>query len=234
MNFFNLFKKHEPVSAPVSEPAPSANATSRRIHNLIILDESGSMYSIYSAALSGVNETLQTIRQAQKDHANQSHFVTLVSFSSSRYNEIYHDTPADKAADINERQYQPGGCTPLFDAMGRALTELRTKVADGDVVLVTVVTDGEENSSTEYDGRAIKALIEELKKRDWVFTYIGANQNVEAVAASMSIDNHLSFNATDEEIREMWQKESTARKRFFDRAATSEPMATLSKNYFDL
>ena len=35
------------------------------IYNLIILDESGSMTSIYEQALGGANETIQTIRVAQ-------------------------------------------------------------------------------------------------------------------------------------------------------------------------
>ena len=39
---------------------------SQKIYNLVILDASGSMESIYSQALSGVNETLATIRMAQE------------------------------------------------------------------------------------------------------------------------------------------------------------------------
>ena len=38
------------------------------IHNLIILDESGSMSRIRDMAVSGANETLQTIRAAVQDH----------------------------------------------------------------------------------------------------------------------------------------------------------------------
>lgn len=39
-----------------------------RIHNLIILDESGSMESIKRAAINCMNETVQSIRDAQKKH----------------------------------------------------------------------------------------------------------------------------------------------------------------------
>ena len=42
-----------------------------RIYNLIILDESGSMSSIQEQALSGANETLQTIRTAQQENADE-------------------------------------------------------------------------------------------------------------------------------------------------------------------
>ena len=37
------------------------------VYNLLIIDESGSMHSIYDQALSGINETLNGIRNAQKD-----------------------------------------------------------------------------------------------------------------------------------------------------------------------
>ena len=39
----------------------------KRIINLMILDASGSMESIYNQALSGVNETIQTIRMGKKE-----------------------------------------------------------------------------------------------------------------------------------------------------------------------
>ena len=37
-----------------------------RVHNLIIVDESGSMECIRKQAFTGMNETLQTVRMMQK------------------------------------------------------------------------------------------------------------------------------------------------------------------------
>lgn len=255
MSIFNLFKKtekpeikasnvehpkystteakSEPQNNPVSDTMESTSNGKKRVHNLIILDESGSMSSIYRPALTGVNETLQTIRDAQDGHKDQEHFVTLVAFDSGHYNQIYAHVPATKATDITEKQYRPGGCTPLYDAMGRGLTELRPNVAKDDVALVTVITDGYENASREFNGKAIKALVESLKSQGWVFTYIGANQDVEAVASSMSIDNHLAFDADDESTGEMFAKECRSRKKFFNKLSCNMPMCNLSTGYFD-
>lgn len=205
----------------------------KRVHNLIILDESGSMQSIYQPALTGVNETLQTIRESQKEHKGQTHFVSLIAFDSGHYNQIYCNAPAEKAIDITQEQYRPGGCTPLYDAMGRSINELRPNVVKGDVVLVTVITDGYENDSREYNGKAIKSLVEAMKKEGWVFTYIGANQDVEAVAASMSIDNRLAFDADDESTGAMFEHERRSRKRFFSKLSRNMPMCDLSTGYFD-
>ncbi len=60
----------------------------QRVFNLIILDESGSMSSIKKQAIDGVNETVQTIRTAQKKHEDQEHFVTLVAFNSEEVKTI--------------------------------------------------------------------------------------------------------------------------------------------------
>ena len=49
--------------------------TTTRIHNLIILDRSGSMCSIRDAAVSHLNECLQAIKSAQKEFAGQIKFV---------------------------------------------------------------------------------------------------------------------------------------------------------------
>ena len=233
--------KGKPTDTPTTkdEPqAPEEAATTitegtKRVHNLIILDESGSMQSIYQPALSGVNETLQTIRGAQEAHKDQTHFVTLVTFDSNHYNPIYGNTPAEKAADITEKQYCPGGLTPLYDAMGRAINELRPDVAEGDVVLVTVITDGYENASREYSGKAIKSLVETMKKAGWVFTYIGANQDVEAVASAMSIDNRLAFDADEASTKEMFARERRSRVIFYSKVSSPRVHEDLSTGYFD-
>ena len=70
--------------------------------------------------------------------------------------------------ELNGEIYQPDCCTALYDAMGKSLSALRKKVAADDKVLVTVVTDGCENASSEYSGKAIKVLVDELKQRGWV------------------------------------------------------------------
>ena len=62
--------------------------------------------------------------------------------------------------------------------------------------MVTILTDGLENASKEYDQKAIKSLVEELKSKGWVFAFMGANQNVEEVAFSLSIQNHILFDAS--------------------------------------
>ena len=77
------------------------------------------------------------------------------------------------------------------------LTDIR-RVGNDDVVLVTIITDGYENSSCEYSAQAIRTLVDKLKKKGWTFAYIGANQDAVEVASGLNIDNALNFDATPE------------------------------------
>lgn len=189
----------------------------KNIINLMILDASGSMESIYNQALSGVNETIQTIRIGQKEHPEFEQSLTLASFNSGKnyLNVKYSATPIDEVKEITKEDYIACGCTALYDAMGEMISELKRKVTLEDRVLVTVITDGYENASIHWNGSQIKSLVEELRHQGWTFTYIGANQDVEAVAGSMGISNTLAFEETDNGSKEMFEIDRLSRTKLY-------------------
>ena len=189
----------------------------KNIINLMILDASGSMESIYNQALSGVNETIQTIRIGQKENPDLKQFLTLASFNSgTNYLKInYSVSPIDEVKELTRKDYVTNGCTALYDAMGEMISELKRKIKPEDRVLVTVITDGYENSSVHWSGSQVKSLVEELRHEGWTFTYIGANQDVEAVAGSMGIRNSMVFEQTENGSKEMFEKERCCRASFY-------------------
>lgn len=204
-----------------------------RIFNLIIIDESGSMQSIKKEAIDNVNETIQTIRSAQKKYQEQEHYVSLITFNDD-VKCIYECVPADEVKELTDQTYCPSCCTALYDAMGISLNALRKKVAEDDKVLVTVVTDGYENSSREYSGKAVKSLVEELKSKGWVFAYIGANQDVEAVAATISITNVMKFETTSVGTKVMTDRVNQSRNRLYCCMAEPDFCASeANENFFD-
>jgi hypothetical protein len=188
--------------------------STQRVFNLIILDESGSMATIANQAVSGLNETFQTISTAQDEHREQQHFISFVTFNSARIRNVMDRMAVDGSRQLKWTDYKPDNCTPLFDAMGRSLTELRQHVTDEDVVLVTIITDGYENASREYSGRDIKGLVADLKAKGWVFAYIGTNQDVDAVADDMGIHSRMSYDYSPEGTSMMFEKEQLSRSMF--------------------
>ena len=131
-----------------------------RVHNLIIVDESGSMECIRKQAFTGMNETLQTIRMMQKKHINQLQYVTLITFDSDHTKQHYDNTPVDKTTDLKWKAYHPNAATPLYDAIGKGISKVNAQVEDGDHVLVTIITDGYENCSEEWTLSSSKTMQE--------------------------------------------------------------------------
>ena len=201
-----------------------------QVYNLIILDKSGSMSSIANAAIVGFNETVGSIRSAQERFKDtQEHFVSLMIFCNCEKRLVYDKVPVDKVKELTKREYNPCCCTPLYDAMGISINGLFNYIKDKEdaTAVVTVITDGLENASKEYSGKAIKALVERMKDEEgWNFAYIGTNQDVAATSASLSIDNHMAFRDDAEGMAEAWEKERKAKMSMFSRfsmgfAATS-------------
>lgn len=191
----------------------------QKVYNLIILDESGSMEAIAQQAVSGLNETLQTIQTAQKEHEDQEHYISFVTFNSSKINTVMDCVKVDKEKKMKWTDFAPNSCTPLFDAMGQSLSKLREMVEEKDAVLVTIITDGMENASREYSGTAIKEMVANLRKRGWVFVYIGTNQDVDAVANDMGINFRLSFDYSAPGTDVMFKKAKGGMKGFFSKLA---------------
>lgn len=213
----------------------SKRSLSGKVYNLIILDESGSMSSVWKPALDGANETIQTIKSTQDAHPEQRQFLTFVSFSDKggeRFRVLIDNKPISEVVQLTQEDYYPSGNTPLWDAMGHSLTELEKVVTDEDLVLVTIITDGYENASREYTGASINALVKRLIEKDWAFAYIGANQDAIEVAGRMGIKNALNFAADDEGTRAMWRKEKRSRERYYSRGRLGISKESLKEEYF--
>lgn len=191
------------------------DSKAKRVFNLIIVDESGSMSIIRKQAFTGMNETLQTVRQMQEKFPEQEQRVTLVTFDSGNTKWHYDNIAALHTADLKWEDYRPCGGTPLYDAMGAAISKVNAQVSDGDNVLVTVITDGEENSSVEWTLKMIRTMIEKLKRQHWTFTLIGTdNLDVETMAHSLAIEEHLEFHQDTEGTKAMFARERQSRERY--------------------
>ena len=187
----------------------------KRVFNMIIVDESGSMCVIERQALAGINETIETVKKMQQLHPDMEQRISLLTFDSGHKTFKYDNVKADNVNTLSARDYNPRGGTPLYDAIGIAIAKLNAQTSEKDNVLVTIITDGEENCSEEYNLHMVKTLISKMKKQGWTFTLIGTdNLDVEGMAGSMNIDNHLAFTQDEEGTRMMFARENRARRRY--------------------
>ncbi len=198
--------------------------TKHKVFNLIILDESGSMQSIKQATIEGFNEVVQTVKGVESQFPEQEHFITLVSFNGLAIKTLLSVQPVKNLALIDGKKYRPDASTPLFDAIGFSLNNLVREVEQYKDynVLVTILTDGEENASTEFNGQAIKKMIDELSLKNWTFTYIGANHDVADFALKISITNTMSYMADPVDMKRMFEREKSARMSYSQKIRNKE------------
>ena len=193
--------KQEDLSAPASET-----------YNLIILDESGSMTDVRDQTVSGCNETLNSIRIMAKKQPDIKQYVSIFCFDTTNSRYIFRNAPVEETRDLTTDDYAPCSCTPLYDAVGYTVTQLRSLIADsGAVAVVTIITDGYENASRRWNHSSVVELIAGLKKKGWVFTFIGANIDVEQTASGLGIDSYFKFEQSDEGMSVMFERERRSR-----------------------
>ena len=198
-----------------------------RVYNIIILDKSGSMNSIRKEAIDGCNETIGSIRAAQKRHHDtQDHYISLAAFCECGIDMIYDKTPIDEAETLTWEKYSPCCMTPLFDAIGNTVKRMETYTKSIEEfvetsVLVTIITDGYENASKEWNSLEVKKLIEACKEQGWMFSFIGASEDIVNVATHISITNTVLWEQTSKGTEKIFENENMARDRFYDKMAYS-------------
>lgn len=197
--------------------------TEKRVINLIIADESGSMSVIRDTTLAGLNETITTCQKMQEKFPTMEQRITLITFDSNHTKVIFDNIPALEAKPLSRKDYVPGAATPLYDAIGQAITKTYAQTEKTDNVLVTILTDGEENSSTEFDLKMVKRLIDKQKEQGWTFTFIGTDDlDVEGMAHEMGIKSFLSFSRNCESTSKMFSKDRASRAIFCSRTFRDE------------
>jgi uncharacterized protein YegL len=174
---------------------------------------------------------VQTIQGVEKQFPNQEHFISFISFNGLGIKTHHFAEPASELKQIDSSNYRPDASTPLFDAIGYAVNKLDQHLqGQKDYnVLVTILTDGEENASKEFSGKDIKKRIEDLKLNRWTFTYIGTDHDVERIADALSINNTMYFPKSKVGIKQMFLFESRSRANFSAKIDADEDV---SSDYF--
>lgn len=146
---------------------------------LVITDRSGSMSSIRSDVIGGFNRFLRD-QKAQPGEAR----ITYTQFDSS-YEVVYQAKPINEVAILDTSTFVPRGMTALFDAIGRTLNQQGERIARekwAELVVVCIITDGDENSSREYSRERIQEMVKHAESNGWQFLFLAANQDSFAAA----------------------------------------------------
>ena len=157
----------------------------------IVVDRSGSMDMMNPKEICGSLNSLIADQVATGKEI-------LVWFSTFDDNyETPHRGVPGKNVSITEDQITPRGLTALYDAMQYAISDLgydlRGMTDRPGKVIMVILTDGEENSSTQATRSQVMDMVTEQRSTySWEFIFLGANQDAIGNGADIGIDQHTS------------------------------------------
>lgn len=163
-----------------------------------ILDRSGSMWTVSDDALGGIN---QFIKDQKKETGKAN--LTLILFDN-HYEVVYDRVPIKDVEPLDS--YEPRGSTALLDAVGKATTTMYKHIQDlpenekPDNVIITIMTDGQENDSKEYTKGSLKSLIEARTSDGWNYVYLSADENAfhDGVSIGIAAHNTVMYSSSSE------------------------------------
>ena len=169
--------------------------TNRVTELVFILDRSGSMSGLEADTIGGFNAMLKK----QKEEPGTC-YVTTVLFDN--FSTTIHDrVPIERVDPLTERDYQPGGCTALLDALGdtiRHIASIHRYARPEDVpgqTLFVITTDGLENASRRFGADQVRRMIShEQEKYGWEFLFVAANIDAVETAERYGIRRNRAVN----------------------------------------
>lgn len=181
----------------------------RRLTELVfLLDRSGSMHGLEADTVGGYNSLISE----QRRNGGRT-LVTTVLFNGDT--RIIHDRePIHGIRDMDRDGYTVFGCTALLDAVGSTVEHISSEQASSlekpDITVFAVITDGEENGSTQYSLEMVRGLVSSKRSEGWRFLFYGANIDSRRVAMGMGMDpdGSMEYRCDPVGIREVYRSVS--------------------------
>jgi uncharacterized protein YegL len=153
---------------------------------VFVIDRSGSMERIKN----DMNGGFKTFIDAQKSANLGKCDVSVYQFDHELEPVFEHKNIMDSPS----YALVPRGGTALYDAVGKTILKVGAQLGAMDEnerpdrVMMVITTDGEENSSVEFNVKKIKEMVtHQTDVYHWQFTYLGSNQDAWEVGKTLGV-----------------------------------------------
>ena len=148
-------------------------------HVILVVDESGSMFSLRKNTIDSVNEFISSQRKDAIENCIET-IISVFTFDGVNVKCIINKVDVKSSPSINEDNYNPIGMTNLNDAFGSVIAQINTELSDlneetRSSVIIAIMTDGMENASRSFSIRDINQMVTKCQEKNWAFVFLGAN-----------------------------------------------------------
>lgn len=161
-----------------------------------LLDRTGSMENVRDDTIGAFNSYLETLQDGDAEEV----FFSLLTFDSVSVDKVHVNMAVKEVPPLDRDAFVPRAWTPLIDASVKTIRAVEKSVNGGDAkVVICILTDGDENASTEHNWTELNALIKEKTAAGWQFNFMGAGIDAYKQGQRMGISagQTMSYNSAD-------------------------------------
>lgn len=184
--------KPKPKPKRMRIEAKDESSASRQVLIGVAFDRSSSMQSMPKAP--------DILAKFFQDQLETKAMVTLVTFDDEVKVVVDH-VPINDLPELSDHLV-PRGSTALFDGVATTIDVLEKHALGKTKVIVVILTDGEENSSTKTTQAAFIKRIAAKRRANWEFIFLAANQDACVVGQTLGFDKGacLTLDSTESSL----------------------------------
>lgn len=147
----------------------------------ILLDRSGSMQTNWVETIGSLNAYVEGLAG---EKATKKTEITLAAFDSQEpYTVLRASVPVSSWKKLSIDEVAPRGGTPLYDSIGKLIDAVRSDAPKK--ATIVIITDGSENGSREIKKEAAKAMLDDMRAKNFDVVFIGADFDAFAQSAGL-------------------------------------------------
>lgn len=163
-----------------------------KIHYILLLDASPSMYSFMTPTIQGANQVIASLKNTAKEHSAN---IDLSVVAFARDIKSFADGVSIKNAKPITTLDGVGSGTALYESLCATLESIKPRVKKNDKVVINIFTDGQDNSETymrdmekKYNAEICAKMCKDaIGTGKYTIAFVAANQDARAVAKSLHI-----------------------------------------------
>lgn len=226
------FPNRKPGKVVETAAVPAESKFMGLVHEIHLLDGSGSMARKIESAMAGINEDLYGSKAAAIKTGVKGTY-TIFQFGSEFIANGVGNVIMHSIGDFEgyTSRFFNSGSTALYDSIIESIEIMRNKKFKEDKVLLKIMTDGQNNVNDSLRTTCANLIAEVQKNDNFTVTFVGTDSDVKYVTANLNIDksNTLVHDNTERGVKMSYMKTASASVQYRSAVASGQ---SVSDNFY--